>query len=196
MRTVSSLLAVLFAAAPLGAQVAPPKPTWITEFGVLNVASGPSNRRASPINTAFWEVGYLAAGSSGLRWGGTAYASYDDTSFRRVLVALKLRARATARWGGTADLSAGPIVVGDTKGSAIMGTLPGFTARLDLGFRELVGVVAGVDVMGIDYPPDYGPELPHGSTTLVLGVRVGSWAGIVTGPLAAIGIAVAQGLSD
>jgi hypothetical protein len=165
--------------------------TWfISEFGLLRAFE--NQLQAGPVQQAYWELGMMKRLSARTAIGGSAYASYDDVEFRRVLAGVKVRGRRWLTRAVTLDASAGLLLVtsGDQRGLATHLNLPGFTGRLDLGLADWIGATAGVDIYGLTISPSVIEpgitRLKDERHTWYAGLRLGKYPAVLAGVAVAI----------
>lgn len=148
--------------------------------------------QAGPVNAAYWELGAMRRLGPRTALGGSLYATYDDTDFRRTIGGAKVRARRWLTRAVTVDASAGLLLA--TSGNKDPGLprlrLPGFTGRVDLGLGDWIGAAVGVDMYRLDIPsfiiePGIS-RLRDEQHTWYGGLRLGKYPGVVAGVAVAV----------
>ena len=175
--------------------------TWfVSEFGVLNAFE--NQLQSGPVNAVYWELGLMKRVNARSAIGVSAYATYDDTEFRRTIGGVKVRARRWLSEAVTLDASAGLLVVtsGDRDPGEPRLKLPGFTSRIDIGLGDWIGAVGGVDIYGLDIPatiiePGIS-RLKDEHHTWYGGVRLGKFPGVIAGIAVAVLLPILHRIQD
>jgi hypothetical protein len=175
--------------------------TWfVSEFGLLQAFE--NQLQSSPVNAAFWELGLMRRLDERTAIGGSLYATYDDTEFRRTIAGAKVRARRWLARAVTLDASAGLLLLtsGDRGAGETRLRLPGFTGRVDLGLGDWIGALAGVDVYQLEPAPfivEPGiSRLKDEQHTWYAGLRLGKYPAVIAGVAVAILLPILHRIQD
>jgi len=155
----------------------------MTEFAVL---AGPATGYRRPPANMIWDVGYAHHVGARRAVGASLTFIADDDD--RVLIGVRPRLR---QWlGGHTSLDVAPaLLIGHTDAGGLRIEYPGLSAFVGLGWRDLLAVNAQVEVIRLA-----GVASPQ--TAWLVGLRLGSYAGLVAAPLGAAFVAYAKSIGD
>jgi hypothetical protein len=151
----------------------------LTEFGV---GIGPTSSDRRPPANAVWEVGAMRNYQPARAAGGTIFIVYDDDS--RLLLGIKPRFRQWVSSRTSLDVAPG-IVLAHLSGGGTQLRMPGFSGHVALTTGDLLSLFAQVEALHIPGTPESNPDLVGTRSMVFLGVRTGSYPGVVTGSVAA-----------
>jgi hypothetical protein len=161
----------------------------LTEFSTH--ISSPRSYRRPPFN-ASWDLGYMQnLGEAELAFGGSLFIVHDDEA--RILFGFKPRLRRWLTPWLSAEVGPGVLIAGGNGGS-FAPAFPAFSGHAALNFADVVSVSAQLEVLPLTKMSNANPQGKE--VTGYIGLRFGSYAGLVTGPLAVAAIAWGNAISD
>jgi hypothetical protein len=152
----------------------------ITEFGV-NVSTHDNFVDAT---SAVWELGVLR--NTGTRTAFGATARFAVGAGDRLILSPRVR-----RWLGhhlSLDVAPGVIIWDDRTTGLSTAQAPGFSGQITLGYRDWVGVAAGIEIAHFARSGVGG--VSGTSAVPFVGARLGSYPGTIAGTAGAALIAV------
>src|SRR5256885_5228882 len=152
----------------------------ITEFGV----NGSTHDNFVDASAAIWELGLMKNTGTRTAFGGTARVAVGAGD--RLILSPRLR-----RWMGdhlTLDVAPGIIVWDDRTTGLSTAQAPGFSGQITVGYRDLIGVAAGVEVA--HFAREGVGGVSGTSAVPFVGARLGSYPGTIIGTLGAAFIAL------
>ncbi len=157
----------------------------ITEFSF-----GPGTTSASRRPPFFgdWEVGMMRNTETRSAIGGTIVVNYDENE--RAFLGIRPRYRRWLNRKLAVDISGGLYVMGLNE-TARTTRRPAVTARVGLMFKDWIGLAVGTDALRLGIGPTARVETP-----ILIGIRLGGYAGITAWPLAAGLVRFGQRFSD
>ena len=160
-------------------------------FALTELAGAISTNQASrrPPWNVTWEVGAMHNVASRLAVGGTAFLTRDDQ--QRLLFGLKPRVRYWMTRQLGLDLAPG-FVLANVQRDFYAATLPAFSGHVAVVWKDWAGLMVQLE----NLKPDPTPSFDQPVTTLYVGLRLGSWAGVGAGVAAAALSIVADALPD
>lgn len=155
----------------------------ITEFAVL---AGPATGYRRPPANMIWDAGYAHHLDPRRAIGASLTLIADDDD--RVLIGVRPRVR---HWlGRHTSLDVAPaILVGHTDAGGLRLEYPGLSAFVGLSWRDLVAVNAQVEVVRL-------AGVANPQTAWLVGLRLGSYPGLVAAPLGAAFVAYVKSIGD
>ncbi len=155
----------------------------ITEFAVL---VGPATGYRRPPANMIWDMGYAHHVDPHRAIGASLTFIADDDD--RVLIGVRPRLR---QWlGAHTSVDVAPaVLVGHTDAGGLRIVYPGLSAFVGLGWRDLLAVNAQVEVIRLA-----GVASPQ--TAWLVGLRLGSYAGLAAAPLGAAFVAYVKSIGD
>ena len=143
----------------------------ITEFGV----NGSTHDNFVDATSAVWELGLMKNTGSRSAFGGSARFAVGAGD--RLILSPRLR-----RWmshGLTLDVAPGVIVWDDRVTGLSQAQAPGFSGQVTLGYQDLIGVAAGIEIAHFERSGVGG--LSGTSAVPFVGARLGSYPGTIAG---------------
>jgi len=147
----------------------------ITEFGV----NGSTHDNFVDATSAVWELGLLKNTGSRSAFGATARFAVGAGD--RLILSPRLR-----RWMGnhlTLDVAPGVIVWDDRTTGLSTAQAPGFSGQVTLGYQDLIGVAAGVEIAHFARSGVGG--VSGTSAVPFVGARLASYPGTIAGTVGA-----------
>ncbi len=159
-------------------------------FMLTEFTFGPGATTASrrPPFIGDWELGAMKNTGPRSALGGTVVVNYDEDE--RAFLGVRPRYR---RWVGArtaVDVSAGVLAVALNQ-NAELASRPALTVRVGVSFGDWIGLSAGMDRLSLGAPSQRRHE-----AAFLIGLRLGSYAGVAAWPLAAGLINLAQRIGD
>jgi hypothetical protein len=147
----------------------------ITEFGV----NGSTHDNFVDATSAVWELGLMKNTGSRAAFGATARFAVGAGD--RLILSPRLR-----RWmshGLTLDVAPGVIVWDDRTTGLSTAQAPGFSGQVTLGYQDLVGVAAGIEIA--HFAREGVGGVSGTSAVPFVGARLGSYPGTIAGTVGA-----------
>lgn len=157
----------------------------ITEF-TFGPGTTTSSRR--PPFFGDWEIGMMTHVGAKSAIGGTVVLNYDEHD--RAFLGIRPRYRGWLSRSLALDLSGGLYVAG-LNDVARTTRRPAVTARVGITFKDWIGLTVGTDALRLGIGPTARVETP-----ILIGIRLGGYAGIASWPLAAGFVSFVHRFSD
>ena len=148
-------------------------------FLVTEFTFGPGTTTSSRRPPFFgdWEIGLLRNVGAKSAIGGTILVNYDEHD--RAYLGVRPRYRRWLSRSLALDISGGLYVTG-LHDVARTTRRPAVTARMGIMFKDWIGLTVGTDALRLGIGPTARVETP-----ILIGLRLGGYAGLASWPLAA-----------
>lgn len=154
---------------------------------------GPTTSYRRPPTNFIWELGYMQnLEVHDLAVGGTLFMVSDDESRR--MLGVKPRLRRWLKPWLSLDVAPGVLLVGLRHRTGFIPTYPAFSGHVALNFGDFAAVSAQLEVLPLR---ERSPVNPEGlEVNGFIGLRFGSYPGMVVGSTAAVLTWFFEGVSD